>query len=216
MITAVSASLSPSDLSLFRDGTQAHERLQKPESETDTQQKNGDTNEARSALQQQSLELSEQERIFLARMRQRDQEVRRHEQAHASAAGPYGGSPSYEYQRGPDGKLYAVGGEVSIDVSAEGDPEATARKMEVVIRAAQAPADPSSQDRIIAAKARQIKQRAEVEIRQEQTEEQEQVKEEKVNPYAPSLEQVSNAYQQTVNAVSAANPSGGENRGIIV
>ena len=41
--------------------------------------------------------------------------------------------------------------------------------MAVVIRAAQAPADPSAQDRSVANQARQIKQQAEAELRAEKT-----------------------------------------------
>ena len=44
-----------------------------------------------------------------------DREERQHEQAHLSAAGGHArGGPSYQYETGPDGKRYAVGGEVSI------------------------------------------------------------------------------------------------------
>lgn len=53
----------------------------------------------------------------VARLRQRDAAVRRHEQAHAAAGGPHAGAPSYEYTQGPDGRQYATGGEVPIDAS---------------------------------------------------------------------------------------------------
>ena len=74
-------------------------------------------------------------------------------QAHMAAAGGNArGGPSYEYQTGPDGKRYAVGGEVSIDASAvSGDPKATIRKAQQVCRAALEPGDPSGQDRSVAA-----------------------------------------------------------------
>ncbi len=87
---------------------------------------------------------------------QTDAEVRRHEQAHAAAGGPYAGAPSYDYTRGPDGRLYAVGGDVQIDVAAiPGNPEATIQKMQLVRRAALAPANPSPQDQRVAAIAQQ-------------------------------------------------------------
>lgn len=87
-------------------------------------------------------------------LKQRDAEVRTHEQAHASVGGQYAGSPSYEYEKGPDGKSYATAGEVPIDISdVPGDPQATIQKMAVVRRAALAPAEPSSADRKIAAEA---------------------------------------------------------------
>jgi hypothetical protein len=85
----------------------------------------------------------------------RDRKVRAHEAAHIAAGGQYvRGGATFEYETGPDGKSYAVGGEVSISVSSvNGDPEATIAKMEAVKRAALAPADPSSQDRAVAAAA---------------------------------------------------------------
>ncbi len=112
----------------------------------------------------QSEELSDAEQRDVARLRQRDAEVRRHEQAHVSAGGPYvQGRANYEYTQGPDGRRYATGGEVGIDVSPERTPEATIRKMQVVRRAAMAPADPSPQDRMVAAQASQTEQEARAE-----------------------------------------------------
>jgi len=102
-------------------------------------------------------------------LKARDAEVRRHEQAHAAAAGPYGGAAGFKYSHGPDGRSYAVGGEVSIYVSSESSARTTARKMAVVIRAAQALADTSAQDRSVANQARQIKQQAASELRAEKT-----------------------------------------------
>ena len=84
-----------------------------------------------------------------------DREVRAHEAAHVAAGGQYvRGGATFQYQKGPDGKMYAVGGEVSIDTSpVKGDPQATISKMEAVKSAAMAPADPSGQDRAVAAAA---------------------------------------------------------------
>lgn len=98
--------------------------------------------------------LTEAEREQVKDLRARDAEVRRHEEAHARVGGQYAGQPSYSYQTGPDGKRYAIGGEVSIDIApVPEDPEATIRKMEIVKRAALAPAEPSGQDRKVAALA---------------------------------------------------------------
>jgi len=84
----------------------------------------------------------------------RDREVRTHEQAHAAVGGQYAGAPTYTFQRGPDGQNYAVGGEVSIDTSEiPGDPRATMEKMRTVVAAANAPAEPSGQDRKVASQA---------------------------------------------------------------
>ncbi len=99
-------------------------------------------------------ELSAEEQRQIEELRARDREVRAHEQAHIAAGGRYVRSgASYHYQTGPDGKKYAIGGEVSIDTSEEKDPKATIRKMEVVRKAALAPARPSAQDRSVAAQA---------------------------------------------------------------
>lgn len=106
-----------------------------------------------------------QEQAQIAELAGRDREVRAHEQAHSSVGGAYAGSPTYSFKRGPDGRSYAVGGEVGVDVSPiPNDPEATLRKMEVVQRAALAPADPSAQDRRVAAQAQAQAAEARAEI----------------------------------------------------
>ncbi len=94
----------------------------------------------------------------------RDREVRAHEAAHAAVGGQYAGAPSYEFERGPDGVSYAVGGEVSIDTGRAATPEQTVQKAQVVRRAALAPAEPSSQDRRVAAMATRIESQARSEI----------------------------------------------------
>lgn len=102
-----------------------------------------------------SLRLSPEAQAQLRKLKQRDAEVRAHEQAHMAAGGQYvSGGPSYTYQQGPDGRQYAIGGHVSIDVSSvPDDPEAGAAKARQVRRAALAPGEPSAQDRAVAAKA---------------------------------------------------------------
>ena len=95
----------------------------------------------------------------------RDREVRQHELAHKSAAGSLAGAISFDYQRGPDGKLYAVGGEVDIRTTpASSDPADVVAYAEQVIRAALAPAEPSSQDRQVAAQARVMLAEAQAEL----------------------------------------------------
>ena len=101
-------------------------------------------------------ELSEEEKKEVRKLEKRDVEVRTHEQAHLAAAGQYAASgANFDFQTGPDGKRYAVGGDVSISVSNEQTPEATIAKMQVVVRAAMAPAEPSAQDHRVAAEASQ-------------------------------------------------------------
>ncbi|WP_119679026.1 putative metalloprotease CJM1_0395 family protein [Indioceanicola profundi] len=97
--------------------------------------------------------LTEDERKQVDELRRRDAEVRAHERTHQSVGGQHAGAPTYDYQKGPDGRRYAIGGEVKIDASPEKDPEKTIANMEVVRRAALAPAEPSPQDRKVAAQA---------------------------------------------------------------
>lgn len=103
---------------------------------------------------QRSPQQLRQEELEITELVQRDREVRTHEQAHAAVGGAYAGAPTYSFKRGPDGQRYAVSGEVSIDTTpVPNDPEATMRKMEVVLRAALAPIEPSAQDLRVAAQA---------------------------------------------------------------
>ncbi len=100
-------------------------------------------------------------------LKRRDQEVKAHEAAHASVGGSITGAPSFSYQRGPDGKSYAVDGEVSVDVSTvSGDPQATIAKMEKVHAAALAPLNPSAQDKSVAAQATKNIAEAQLELLQ--------------------------------------------------
>ena len=118
----------------------------------------------------------EQEQI--QQLAARDREVRNHERAHAAVGGQYAGAPRYEFQRGPDGVSYAIGGEVSISTSpVNGNPQMTIEKAQIIKRAALAPAEPSAQDRKVAAEAMQMEMEARVEladiVRQERLQEQE-------------------------------------------
>ena len=106
----------------------------------------------KTVLRQQQIEQQE-----VSRLKQRDREVRAYERAHSSVGGQLAGPPQFKYERGPNGVLYAVGGEVSIDTSpVENNPEATLAKAEQIGRAALAPIDPSAQDRLVAAQAQRM------------------------------------------------------------
>lgn len=100
----------------------------------------------------------------------RDQEVRTHELAHVAAGGQYAGTPQYQYTIGPDGQRYITDGEVSIDLSPiDGDPAATITKLDQVINSALAPAEPSTQDRQVAAQAAQLILQAQSELAEQRT-----------------------------------------------
>lgn len=118
-------------------------------------------------------DLSQSEEQEVRKLKARDREVRAHEQAHKSAAGGLvRGGATFDYTTGPDGKQYAVGGEVKIDTAPiKGNPEATIRKAQQIQRAATAPSEPSAQDMQVAAQAISMQQEARSEKRQMETEE---------------------------------------------
>lgn len=146
-----------------------------PESERHTQPERGkDTVEISSAARQQAREseipgdisdLSAEEKAQVSKLQKADRETRAHEQAHLGAAGGLArGGASFTFTKGPDGRLYAVGGEVSIDTSpVPGDPDATIRKADTIRRAALAPSEPSSQDKAVAAQAAKMANEARAE-----------------------------------------------------
>ncbi|HET7839793.1 MAG TPA: putative metalloprotease CJM1_0395 family protein [Rectinemataceae bacterium] len=113
----------------------------------------------KAALQRRQVERQGSQSLEVLHMiellRSRDAEVRAHEAAHVAAGGSYiTGGASYTTERGPDGRSYAVGGEVGIDTQPiPGRPEETANKMRIVRAAALAPIDPSSADLAVAAAA---------------------------------------------------------------
>ncbi|MCU4677633.1 putative metalloprotease CJM1_0395 family protein [Catenovulum sp. 2E275] len=155
--------------------------------------------------QNSSTELSDSEQKELEELKARDQEVRTHEQAHANMGGQHAGSPSYEFERGSDGKNYAVSGEVQIDVSeVAGDPQATIQKMEQVKRAALAPAEPSSADRKVANEASQKAQQARADLLSETTDTQQVKSDSNTNSINPtdSVNQVTTPSAQTSQSVA--------------
>jgi hypothetical protein len=116
-------------------------------------------------------ELNYEQQREVDELKRTDQEVKTHERAHlAAGAGLVMGGASYQQQRGPDGKMYAVGGEVKIDTSREKDPQDTITKMQQVKRAALAPSQPSGQDQSVAARASQIEAEARIELLKENDE----------------------------------------------
>jgi len=130
----------------------------------DSRQQNQDRQGTRgsSAGVADSVKLSPEAEKQVQKLRERDREVRAHEQAHIAAGGQHvSGGASYSYQTGPDGRQYAVGGSVQIDTSpVPGDPKATEEKARAVRRAALAPASPSSTDQSVAAKAAAMESKA--------------------------------------------------------
>ncbi len=115
--------------------------------------------------------LTDEEREQVEELKKRDQEVRTHEAAHMAAAGALAkGGPNYTYQRGPDGRNYAVGGNVQIDTSKGRTAKETIAKAQQIRAAALAPADPSPQDMKVAAQASRMEAEAIQELQKEQAE----------------------------------------------
>ncbi|MFT7617140.1 MAG: hypothetical protein ACI97A_000774 [Planctomycetota bacterium] len=114
-------------------------------------------------------ELTPEEKKQVAELKARDAEVKAHEQAHLSALGGKGGSVSYEYTNGPDGRRYVTGGEVPVSIGeSPGGPEATIADAQRVARAAVAPAQPSGADQAARAKALQVEAKARQQLKEKQ------------------------------------------------
>ena len=116
-------------------------------------------------------ELTQDQKMQVIELQRRDLEVRTHEAAHMSAGAGLTTGASYSYQRGPDNKMYAIGGEVGIDTSPGKTPEETLKKAAQIKRAALAPAQPSSADLQVAATATNMEIDAKMEIQKNQNQE---------------------------------------------
>lgn len=88
----------------------------------------------------------------LSKFKEKDAQIKAHEQSHAANAPTVGGI-SYNYQQGPDGKMYAVGGSVRLDVSMPQDPKSAELKLEQLKKSALSVDDPSGADMTIASQA---------------------------------------------------------------
>jgi hypothetical protein len=134
---------------------------QKQQQQTQEQQQQ----QASDQVEQQQQKVAQAEQQIISELSKRDIEVKTHEQAHKAVGGMFAQSPSFSYEKGPDGKRYAVDGEVQIDVGAvSGDPQATFNKMQKVYAAAMAPNQPSSADIRVAAEAVQKMNQAKAEM----------------------------------------------------
>lgn len=115
-----------------------------------------------------SGELDADQAAQVAKLKQIDRQVRQHEMAHlAAGAGVVTSGASFTYEKGPDGQSYAVAGEVGIDTSPGRTPEETIARARRIRSAALAPADPSPQDRSVAAAATQMEVTARMALAQQ-------------------------------------------------
>ncbi len=146
--------------------------------------------------------VSAKDRAAIAELQKTDREVRAHEAAHLAAAGGLARGVNFSYVTGPDGQQYAVAGEVSLDVSPEADPEATLRKAEQIRAAANAPANPSGQDRQVAAQAAQLALAAQQEIAERQREQRGDARSGAVAQYERTARESSEQLISTIAAVA--------------
>ncbi|MCK4951027.1 MAG: catalase [Gammaproteobacteria bacterium] len=144
-----------------------------------TSESNSENNPTNQALREDKYSLSDAAKQLSAddlrliqKLAQRDRTVKAHEAAHLAAAGRYArGGANFTYQRGPNGVNYAIGGDVTLDTSTPSDPEQALAKAQQIRAAALAPAQPSTQDRTVAAQATQAANQARVNIAAERAEE---------------------------------------------
>lgn len=115
-------------------------------------------------------QLSPAEQRRVDQLERIDTEVRAHEQAHITVGRDLiTSAPSYDYVYGPDGKRYAVAGEVGIDTSPEQKPQANIDKGQHIQATALAPQDPSPQDYRVAATGKALEQRGREELSTQQS-----------------------------------------------
>ena len=113
-------------------------------------------------------ELSDDEEELVKKLQARDAEVKTHEAAHQAAGGGLTGAATFTYQQGPDGKMYAIGGEVSISMSSGSTPQETIAKARQLEASAMAAANPSPQDFSVASSARIMEMKAQQKLSKEQ------------------------------------------------
>ena len=156
-----------------------------------SQEESGDTtlkDTSKTEKEKNPQKLSPEEKQLVAKLQARDTEVRAHEAAHQAAGGGLAGGASFEYQKGPDGKMYAVGGEVPIAFKEGSTPEETIANARQVKAAALAPANPSSQDYAVASSATMMELKAQQELLKEKMQELQGQKE-----YAAQTDRISQA-----------------------
>lgn len=135
-----------------------------------------------------NTELTTSEQQQVSELSQIDSQVRAHEAAHIAAGGSVvSGGASYTYQKGPDGQLYAIGGEVPISSAGASSPEAKIAIAKEMQAAALAPANPSPQDLKVAASATQMEAQARQELNLEKSEEQ---KEKEIRTYSNNQNEI--------------------------
>jgi len=183
-----------------RDGAPDEQVKQTGQTKPETDQNVGTTDPKTEKNPADKNALSEDEQREVEELKQIDRKVRQHEMQHVAVGGSLVTSgANYSYKKGPDGQNYAVAGEVSIDTSKGRTPEETLSRARRIRNAALAPADPSPQDRSVAAMAGQMEMQAMREIAQAKLEESKSGQ----NGNAPPSQETSDNRVNGANAASA-------------
>lgn len=192
---ARTSTAAPAELSGLLRGNQKNNEAANQLVPVQTVQAASATETGNSDSSASSVKLSNEAQATLRQLQATDRRVRAHELAHLAASGGLAtGAPSYTYQKGPDGVNYAVGGEVSIDTSPARTPEETIAKAATIIAAALAPADPSPQDRAVAAAASQLAQQARAELQAEAIAQQKEVRNQDSPVYGRQQDLINRSY----------------------
>jgi hypothetical protein len=106
-------------------------------------------------------ELSDTNKEALDELKKRDKKVKKHEAGHTGNPDIQTiGTPRYKYTLGPDGKMYAVGGEVTLSTGRVSNPQDALRKATALKKASLSSDDPSPADFAAASAASQMKAEA--------------------------------------------------------
>lgn len=181
------------------------EHTQKNNPHHERQNESVQQSKQQSSVKQEELhygnKLSAEAKQEISKLKATELKVKAHEQAHQSVGGQFAGGISYDTQKGPDGQQYITGGEVPISMPKTDDPEETIQAMEQVRRAALAPANPSSQDMQVAAKASQQMMEAQAELKK-----QSQSSEDEAEQQADHFQRVQQLYANQQAAVGSFKP----------
>lgn len=176
---------NPSQLAAIRDTVNTTSGTQAGSDNKDATAKSADK-QAQAAVEP---EFSPSELRRIAELERIDTEVKAHEQAHINAGrGLITSAPSYAYTYGPDGKQYAISGEVGIDTSPEQEAQANIDKGQRIQDTALAPADPSPQDYQVAATGKQLEQQGRSDLSAEQLAAAEAARDNRLQAYASTPE----------------------------
>lgn len=152
------------------DASYAQSLMKEEKKDGELNDKAGKSEETNSSSSKEGRdgELTQAQKLEVAKLQAIDRAVRTHEAAHISAGGEVILSgANFTYTTGPDKKRYATEGEVAIDTSEERTPSETIPKMQKVRTAALAPADPSPQDYKVASTATLLEMKARMELARE-------------------------------------------------